>query len=267
MRTVDVALKETASMRRHLLLAGLLGILSAGGVRAQVVVLDNFDVDKGHFSTDPDFSGTTAGETVTGGPSNTILTPTNPFAGPQALQVFMDDDPAVAGTAGQTAWNLRLLSGTPGGAGGGNPVNNVSLSNTVGNTPFVGFWLRTTTPNLRASIMLDDGAALERAVRIPIIADDQWRLYEWNLQDAAQWDGFAGTGPNGQIDAATVTIDSIYIDALLDGTIPDQDATFVIDDVSFNPTGSINPVPEPSTLTLAGLGSVGLLVRRFRRKA
>ena len=102
---------------------------------------------------------------------------------------------------------------------------------------------------------------LERGTRTPIIADGEWHLYEWNLDDDTQWDGFAGTGVNGAIDAATVTIDALYIDATLAGDGSDQDATFNIDTVAHDPAGQI-VIPEPTSLALLGLGALPLVRRR-----
>jgi MYXO-CTERM domain-containing protein len=228
----------------------------SGSAGAQVIVLDDFEGSVGRFAQDPDVSGTTAGLTVTApgvGPSTSTLDTSTAFSGTGSMRIFADDDPAVL-APDATAWRVRFLSG------GGTPANNAMLNNTP--TSHVGYWLRTTTPNFRAALMLDDGAALERSTRIPVIADGLWHLYQWNLADADQWDGFAGTGPNGVIDAATVTIDSLYFDAVV--TSGDQDATFNIDAVSFNPSGPI-PVPEPGALGLAVFGAGALW--RWRRKA
>jgi hypothetical protein len=222
---------------------------------AQVVVIDSFEVDKGHFAQAPNFSGTSQGFLAT---SNTVLdTTTAAFSGTGSLQVNINDDTTVNSADGQ-AWRVRLLSG------GGTPANNVTINNT-GST-FVGYWLRTTMAGLRASLLIDDSAtALERAALQTIIADGAWHLYEWPLADPAQWDPFALADANGAIDSAQVTIDAIYIDSPL--TAGDQSAVFNLDAVSWNPTGSINPVPEPSTLALAGIGVGGLAIRRRRRKA
>lgn len=241
-------------MRQYVLLAGWLGLLAVGNAQAQVTILDDFEGSKGHFNLQPTFSGTSAGLLTS---SNTVLDTTTPaFTGTSSLQVNIFDDTAVLAPDG-SAWRVRLLSGS------GTPSNNVNLANSA--TSFVGFYMRSTTPGLRLSLMLDDGTALERATIVPAISDGNWHLYEWNLADAASWDAFAGTGANGQIDAALVTIDSIWIDSpSLGGGA--QDAVFNLDYVAFNPSGSIAPVPEPSTMALVGVAGIGFAVRRLRRK-
>jgi len=96
-----------------------------------------------------------------------------------------------------------------------------------------------------------------------IPSDGSWNLYQWRFQDAAQWEGFAGTGPNGQIDSTTtVTSDSIFAVALKDASIADQNAVLNIDYVATNPSGPI-VIPEPSTGLLLGLaGALGAIRRR-----
>ena len=76
---------------------------------------------------------------------------------------------------------------------------------------------------------------MERGTVKDVIADNQWHLYQWNFEDAADWDAFAG-GANGQIDAAngTVTIDSIWLAGA-------GNAQIYLDNVTHNPFGLITP--------------------------
>ena len=237
---------------RGILALSVLGM--AASARAAVLVIDDFEAGEGHFAQDPDFSGSSAGQTVNAGvgPSTADRDITEFFSGAASERLFIDDNPAVNAPDG-TSWRIRFLSG------GGTPANNATL-NTTG---YVGYWLKTTAQNLRAGILIDDGAALERSTRVPIVGDGAWHLYQWNFDDDTQWDGFAGTGPNGVIDAATATIDGLWIDAVLAGDGSDQDATFFVDDVSHNPDGEI-PVPEPTSLALLVPGALALLARRRR---
>jgi hypothetical protein len=237
--------------RGFLALCAVVGLASSAD--AAVIVLDDFEANEGHFTSDPDTSGSSAGQTQTTpnvGPSTADRDTTVFFEGSASERLVIDDNPAATAPDG-TAWRIRFLSG------GGTPANNTTLDT----TGFVGYWLQTTNPNLRAGIMVDDGAALERSTRTPIIADGQWHLYQWDFDDANQWDGFAGTAPNGVIDAATATIDSLYFDAVLAGDGSDQDATFYVDAVSHNPEGEI-PIPEPAAVSLLSVAALALLRRR-----
>jgi hypothetical protein len=78
-------------------------------------------------------------------------------------------------------------------------------------------------------------------------------VYQWNLADAAQW--------NGSLDGM-LTIDSIDFASSLD-----QDAKVWLDAVSYNADGNLNAiVPEPiqfSSLLLCG--TIGLARRRSRK--
>ena len=241
-------------------LTSLIAIVSSTPLFAATTILDDFEVSEGHFTNDPDFSDTTQGETVTGGPSTADRVTTAAYQGSASQQVFVDDDPDLnVGNAGTLTWQVRHLSGS------GAILRNVRFLN--GGSTWVGYYLMTTTPALQASLMIDDGAARERAAFIPIIADGVWHLYEWELADALMWEGSAGTGADGVINTSLVSLDSIFVTALdVDPGNPgqDQDATFFIDAVAYNTEGRIAVVPEPSGLLLASLTGLGVLSRRRR---
>src|SRR4249919_3480791 len=126
--------------------------------RAAVVVIDDFEASEGHFTSNPNTgSGTSQGFVKTGGTAATAdRVTTQAFTGSASQQGVLDDDVAVPGSgANLDSWRLRNLSG------GGTPANNVSLTNNVSDTTCVGYWIKTSSPGLEASIGIDDGAALE----------------------------------------------------------------------------------------------------------
>jgi hypothetical protein len=239
-------------MMRHFIACAAGLLLSAAAASAQTVTFDDFTAGEGHFTSGNTGSGSSAGFFK----DATTTIEHDPAEGHNALgsqRLIINDDPAVVSAA--DTWRYRNLSG------GGTIANNIPFAS----TGFVGYWLRTSTAGMRASILLDDfdGAVntTERGEFIDIIADGQWHLYEWDLDDATRWAGFAGTGVNGEINAPTVTIDGIW--TVRPGVVGDDfDATFWIDDVGHNPTGSLAVVPEPGSVVVLSLGVIGLLIRR-----
>jgi hypothetical protein len=254
----DSPFPDRVHSRDFLVVAAVLLGLAARSSRADIVI-DDFETGEGHFTSTPSTSGSTTGETETSpgvGPSTADQDLTVGISGSASQRIFLDDDPAVdvGSTSPVQTWRLRHLSG------GGSPGNNLSITTTPDG--YVGYYLMTLTPNLQASIMIDDGAALERASYQPIPADGAWHLYQWSFLDANQWEGFAGTGPNGIIDATSVTIDSVFVVAIKDTSIPDQNATFNIDYVATNPNGPLTAIPEPSSALLMACGLGSLALRR-----
>jgi hypothetical protein len=230
--------------------------------QAQIVVLDDFEVNEGHFTSNPNTgSGTTQGffEVAPATIATADRVTTDFFDGLASQFITLDDDPNVGGTtANLDSWRLRHLSG------GGTVANNVPLSLAVGGTSYVGYWMKTSSVGIQAGLGVDDGLALEIGRWQNVPADGLWHFYEWQFQDANDWDAFAGTGPNGIIDSATVTIDSVFLRGGVGfGLGTDFDAQFHIDRVSFNPTGSI--VPEPAGLALLALGALAVAARRRRQ--
>src|SRR5207244_450945 len=108
----------------------------------------------------------------------------------------------------------------------------------MGTSGFVGFFLRTSTPGLHASIGIDENLASsvaneEQGTYLDIIADGQWHLYQWDLADPAEWDSFAGG--NGQIDGPITTVDAIFINGDVN-----SNAAVDFDTLAYNPTGNLS---------------------------
>jgi hypothetical protein len=185
-------------------------------------VLDDFEVDEGHFnwvySTSPvsQTNGLAAGTTI-----ERVTTEAQGGDGAQELHLV----PESAGGL----WSLRHNSGIG------------LVANPAGNEPLeatgrVGFWLKTNDAGLKVQIGVDDpvgNTALERGVLLDVIADDQWHLYQWDFENDDEWQPYAG-GANGNIDAVggTVTIDSIWLSG-------SGEATLYLDTVSHNPEGPL----------------------------
>ena len=225
------------------------GLVTVPSVVGSIRILDNFEDSNGRFDEDPDFSGSNRGlrETTDGfGPSAAARDANQSLHGFAAhrIDLVSQDDPTWDG------FRVRHLSG------GGSPGRNEQL----GTSGFVGFWMKTTTDGLLASIGLDENGTttIESGVQRAIIGDGQWHLYEWNLADPAQWDGF--NNGNGEINGPFTTMDSIFVSSLID-----QDARVWVDAVAYNPNGSLAALPEPGSVTVAAAALAALMLRRRRR--
>jgi hypothetical protein len=196
-------------------------------IPAGITVLDDFESNEGHFASGPTASGSTFGVSSN---SRVDRVTNESYSGLAAQRITIESShPSTPGLA------LRDLSGS------GSPANNTAMSS----TGFVGFFLKVLdtgvlTGDLQASLIIDDGAAHEQAVSVDIIADGNWHLYEWNLQDHSQWQSFAGG--NGQIDAGTVTLDSLYFTSHLN-----VDFNVFVDLVAHNPSGSLDALLPPNS--------------------
>ncbi|MES2705717.1 MAG: PEP-CTERM sorting domain-containing protein [Verrucomicrobiota bacterium] len=240
-----------------LLISTLLG--GAAGLHAAVVVIDDFEAGEGHFASATNASGSIRRVLASSTAEQNFV---EFFQGSASQQLIINRNPDTAAPApafpsGPGEWFLRHLSG------GGTIANNTSIPNT--GTTWVGYWIKTTSSNLEAGIILDDnlasGNAHEIAVFQPVIGDGMWHLYQYELSNANSWENFApGTNnPGGEINNATVTIDSLAFRGKA-GVLTDTE-TFHIDNVTYSTDGPI-PVPEPSALAFAGLGALALARRK-----
>jgi len=138
--------------------------------------------------------------------------------------------------SGSGPWQLRHNSGTETPAA---PSSNVELPA----TGYIGFWLKTSDPGVTVRIAIDDPGTAELGFPQVVIADNEWHLYQWNLEDNNHWEGWV-TG-NGQIDGPTVWIDSIFFSG-------QGDATIYLDTVSHNPFGPLT-APMPGDFNADGV--------------
>jgi len=190
--------------------------LGTGGP-GQLVSISDFEVDEGYFSWSPTFSGSNVGI----GPGTTaVRVTTEAQAGVGSQEIFIDGDP--------NSWFLRHVSGIGSAADAAAPSGNLAIDS----TGFVGFWLKTADPGTSVRLALDDPGTADRGVLQSVIADGQWHLYQWDLEDDSQWEGWV-TG-DGFITGQTVTIDSIQFFGA-------GDATIYLDSISHNPLGSLLP--------------------------
>ena len=169
------------------------------------------------FSESPGYSDSTYGINATLSSADAVNTEGCRSYWSQRLVIIDDDIP-------NGGWFVRHVSGPD-----ASRLNNV-IRSTKG---FVGFWAKTTTAGIELSLAIDntDDVTADRGVRKPMINDGLWHLYEWNLQDDTQWEGWLSG--DGLIDTVDFTIDSIQIFG------PDDDATVLIDVIEHNSDGSL----------------------------
>lgn len=236
--------------------------LALGGspatVSAVTVVIDNFEAGEGHFASIPTASGSVR-RVLASSTADQAFTEFFQGSASQRLIINRNPDtaaPAPTAPAGPGEWFLRHLSG------GGSIANNDPIPNN--GTTWVGYWVKTTSSNLKAGIILDDdlvGGANNHQISVfqDVVADGAWHLYQFELASASNWNLFAGAQANPTaINDATVTIDSL---AFLGATGVADTATFFVDNVTYSTDGPIQ-VPEPAALPFAALGSLALVRRR-----
>ncbi|MEM6750558.1 MAG: family 10 glycosylhydrolase [Planctomycetota bacterium] len=178
------------------------------------MAVTDFDDGEGYFSSSPTASGSNFGINSA---TAEIDTTENLGSFGDSQKITIDGD--------NNGWLLRHL------AGGSSPGGNLELL-TQG---FVGFWLKTTDPGLSVRLAIDDiDGTAERGLAKNVVADGEWNLYEWDLSDNSAWEGWVNG--DGTVEGQTITLDSIQF-------FGEGDAVIYLDDVSFNPFGSLSTIP------------------------
>jgi uncharacterized lipoprotein YddW (UPF0748 family) len=193
-------------------------------------VLDDFEVNQGHFGWFYGFSPQTVGFDESNPNATSVSRVVGEHQGLGIGSQLLNLVPDVSD--GNASWELRHNSGIGTIA---HPDGNVHLAP----TGWVGFWLKTDDAGAGSvQIWVDDpvaagATAIERGVSQQIIADNQWHLYQWNLEDDNHWGPF-NTGTNGEIDAVNgfISIDSIWITG-------SGNVQLYLDNVSHNPTSML----------------------------
>ncbi len=189
-------------------------------IPADKYIFADFEMgDMGTFSLPPGYSGSTVRINKTASATTAVSSEGYKSNWAQRLSVI-DDGIANGG------WFVRHISGSSAARSQNIPRP------TKG---FVGLWAKTSSPGVLISIAIDNTADVtaDRGIAKAMVADSQWHLYEWNLEDNLQWEGWANG--NGIIDTPDFTIDSIQFTSNLDAS-----ATIYIDTVAHNPDGSVH---------------------------
>lgn len=220
--------------------AAALAIAAPQHTQAAPITFDDFNVGEGHFAAVPNFSGTSTG-TAASSTADRVTTDV-PLEGAGHEKIVLDYN----GTG--ASFRCRFLSGT------GTVANNTPFTTTSGTDGWIGFYLKTTATGWETSINLDGAggaiADMDGSSSVPIIADGQWHLYEWDLDSLTAWGAVPGIGGGhgGFLADGSHTIDSIWFRDQ-DGTLGPQ-ATIFLDFVALNPNGSIaNLLSEPCLAT------------------
>jgi hypothetical protein len=173
-----------------------------------------------------------------------------------ALITIVDEAPPAADSAGAngTAYHVRLI---PNAGASVTPTNPAFATD-----GFVGFYLKAD-PSAAAALLEvaplleDSGGTLAGSggVLKPVIADGLWHLYEWDMDNPADFpntfESFYGGTPAAETLEATASFDSIAI--LSRGVDGQSSATIKIDQIGYDNAGRLPQpiIPEPASAVLA----------------
>lgn len=166
-------------------------LANVGAPSSQYQILDTFESSVGHFRTSPTYSGSTKGISST----STLTRDCNRArAGKCSLHLLANDDPRTTAN-----WEIRLLSGV------GEPAANPRMTR----KGRVGVWVYPYSSGASVQLSIDDSDGTERSTA-RAVPGGKWTYVSWDLERDADWNAWAGNG-NGRIDAATVTLDAIWL--------------------------------------------------------
>ena len=219
-----------------------------------VTGLGNFEADEGTFKWSPTLSGSNRNVAAS---STADRVTGEARTGAAAQRVVINK------TAGTDSFMVRHLSGSG--------ESNSNAGAFAFNTPFasigsVGFWLKTTTPDVQVSLALDDTATGDRGYVQNVVADGQWHRYEWFLADPTHWDPWV-SGSDGHLSTITA-IDSIQFFGTADANVLFLDDVYydagarAANQWTFDANGTWNNSGHWTGGVPNGVGKVANLLRR-----
>jgi hypothetical protein len=193
--------------------------------------------DEGTFAYSPGYSGSTQGIISV----DSTAEPVDSCArtGSCSQMLFIKDDPAVSSVSENPngGWFVRHVSGSS-----ASPSQNITRP-TEG---YIGLWVKTSAVQCEISIAIDNESEMERGIPKSITGDSKWHLYQWNLDDSGEWQGWYNG--DGTVTQTEFTIDSIQILG------PNSDVTIYIDDIIHNSKGKLDEPENCTDLWQLGFG-------------
>ncbi|GEM_PF-3518147 len=202
-------------------------------------LVDSFESGVGHFGTHPTYSGSTIGISTSSAAKHQ---PMEGYASPGSMEVVLVDDPAST-----NEWQVRFLSGV--GATGAN--------DSLAPQGWIGYWLKTRSapPGAMVAIGIDDPSdpTTKRSIKLPVINDGAWHVYQWNMGDSTQWTPWVVTSGSPKLKGPRVSVDAVWFFA------PDSSAPWKInfDDVTYNALGTVGL--DAGTGDVTGNGTISAL--------
>jgi len=203
-------------MKKSLLLATAITLVSNSSLIGAPLILDDFNVSEGHFNLSPTFSGSTAG-ILTSSTADRVSTSPVEGTGCEQLLFYTNNAATV---------RVRFLSGS------GSAGNNTAFTTSAAEDGWIGFYLKTTNSGWDVQLWLE-GASNNGGTRQEVIPDGEWHLYEWDLDNT---DGTIST--NGWGDVTSIVSGSPTV----------ADGSHTIDSIIFRNRDSLTPLPDATNL-------------------
>jgi len=228
-------------------------VLSLTGQAASAsLIFDNFNSSLGHFTSG--VANASSGSNLNMGTGTNTRITTDSVDGPGGA-----DQLAIVPVIAGDPMRLRHLSG------GGSAANNTAFTTSAAVDGWIGLYAKTSATGFNVQIFIE-GASNNGSIPKNVIADGEWHLYEWDLDDNSGGANGWGTISGVIAGVATVADGSHTIDSVIFRNNAFQNSTILMDFVAKTDSGTVAAlVPEPATLSLLALGALPLLARRRNR--